>query len=100
MSGHRYFATSHEGTRAWNPHDPSDAPLPDCRYFGGVFVEFERHWDGPPLTVYLTKDTTSLPSYGPDVVVLLLNEEWFRTPAYSGEVLAVMRNLPGEPFFP
>ena len=97
---HRYFAHSHEGNRPWNPHDPQDLPLPDCGYFGGVFREFERHWDGDPLTFYLTKDTTSLPSYGPDVVSLVLNEEWFRTPAYSGEILAVMRNLPGEPWFP
>ena len=100
MSEHRYFAYSHEGNRPWDPHDPQDLPLPDCGYFGGVFTAFERHWDGDPLTFYLTKDTTSLPTYGPDVVSLVLNEEWFRTPAYSGEILAVMRNLPGEPWFP
>jgi hypothetical protein len=99
-AGHRYFVHSDEGMQPWNPHDPADIPVADCGYFGGVFTEFERHWEGDPLTVYLTKDTTSLPTYGPDVVSLLLNEEWFRTPAYSGEILAVMRNLPGEPWFP
>lgn len=100
MAAHRYFIASNEGNRSWDPHDPDDAPLPDCGYFSGVFAELERHWEGDPLTVYLTKDTTSLPSYGADVVSLLLNEEWFRTPAYSGEILAVVRNLPGDPWFP
>ncbi|MGH2889759.1 MAG: hypothetical protein ACRDNJ_09030, partial [Solirubrobacteraceae bacterium] len=77
-----------------------DLPLPDCAYFGGVFRELERLWTGPPLTVFMTKDTTWLPRYGPDVVSVLLNEEWFRTPAYAGVVRAVARNLPGRPWFP
>lgn len=96
----RYFAVFDHDQVPWDPHDPADRPLPDCAYFGGVFRELERHWTGPPLTVFMTKDTTWLPRYGPDVVSVLLNEEWFRTPAYSGVVRAVARNLPGRPWFP
>lgn len=98
--GNRYFAVFDHDPVPWDPHDTADLPLPDCAYFGGVFRELERHWDGDPLTVFMTKDTTWLPHYGPDVVSVLLNEEWFRTPAYSGCIRAVLRNLPGRPWFP
>lgn len=100
VSPHAYFVWQQDEVLAWDPHDEADLPLPDCAYLGGVFRQFERRWTGRPLTVYLTKHTTALPSYGDDVVVVLLNEEWFRTPAYSGCVLAVARNLPGQPWFP
>jgi hypothetical protein len=100
MSENRYFAVFDRQARPWDPYDPDDLPLPDCGYFGGVFRALERHWEGEPLTVYMTKDTTSLPSYGPGVVSVLLNEEWFRTPAYTSCILAVLRNLPGRPWFP
>ncbi|MGH2859020.1 MAG: hypothetical protein ACRDMJ_16215 [Solirubrobacteraceae bacterium] len=95
-----YFAVFDDDAVPWDPHDPEDLPLPDCAYFGGVFRELERRWDGPPLTVFMTKDTTWLPRYGADVVSVLLNEEWFRTPAYTDAVRAVARNLPGRPWFP
>jgi hypothetical protein len=100
MSEHRYYVVFDNDAAPWDPHDASDLPLPDCAYFGGVFRTLERHWRGDPLTVYMTKDTTSLPGYGRDVVSVLLNEEWFRTPAYSSTILAVLRNLPGRPWFP
>jgi hypothetical protein len=100
MPQHSYFTFSFEGTTPWNPHDRDDLPVPGAAYFAGVFREFERHWSGQPLTFYLTHHTTELPSYGPDVVVVLLNDEWFRTPAYSGNVLAILRNLPSRPWFP
>jgi hypothetical protein len=99
---HAYFVCVGRGDAPtpWDPYDPRDLPLPDCAYFGGVFRAFERAWPGPPLTIYVTKDPQWLPSYGDDVVALLLNDEWFRTPAYSGEVRAVLRNLAGRPWFP
>jgi hypothetical protein len=97
---HSYFLWLEGEPLPWDPHDGADLPLPDCAYIGGVFREFERRWTGRPLTVYLTRHTTALPSYGDDVVVVLLNEEWFRTPAYTGCVLAVIRNLPEHPWFP
>lgn len=100
MAENSYFAVFEQDARPWDPHDPADLPLPDCGYFGGVFRALERQWAGPPLTVYMTKDTTWLPSYGPNVVSVLLNEEWFRTPAYSGCVRAILRTLPGRPWFP
>jgi hypothetical protein len=99
MSTHSYYTYLEGGPRPWDPYDPADLPVVGSGYLAGVFREFERHWRGPPLTVYLTYDTSAVPSYGPNVVVVLLNDEWFRTPSYSDRVLAVLRNLPGEPWF-
>lgn len=100
MSEHAYFAYGGWGLTRWDPHDPADLPLPDCAYLGRVFGAFERHWQGPSLTFYVTYDTSTLPSYGENVVAVLLNDEWFRTPVYAGQVLAVLRNLPHRPWFP
>lgn len=99
MPQNSYFTFTFEGTTPWDPYDRDDLPVPGAAYFGGLFRELERHWDGDPLTFYLTHHTTELPSYGPDVVVVLLNDEWYRTPAYSGNVLAILRNLPLRPWF-
>jgi hypothetical protein len=97
---HQHFVCSDRGLQDWDPYSSADPPLADGGYFGGVLRELERHWDHGPLTVYMTKDTESLPSYGEDVLVILLNEEWFRTPAYASQVLATLRTLPGHPWFP
>lgn len=99
-AGHRHFVCFDREAHPWDPYSGAEPPLADCRYFGGVLRELERDWSGPPLTVYMTKDTEWLPGYGPDVIVILLNEEWFRTPAYASQVLAVLRTLPGRPWFP
>jgi hypothetical protein len=97
---HAYYTFMDERPAAWDPHDPADVPFAGAGYIAGYLREFERHWEGPPLTFYVTHHTIKLPSYGSDVVVVLLNDEWFRTPAYSGCVRAILRNLPGEPWFP
>lgn len=100
MPEHRHFVCFEREARPWDPYSDAEPPLADCGYFGGVMRELERDWSGPPLTVYMTKDTEWLPSYGENVVVILLNEEWFRLPAYSARVLATLRTLPGQPWFP
>ncbi len=97
---HEHYVCFDDGARAWDPYSSAEPPLADCSYFGGVLRELERDWEHGPLTVYMTKDTESLPSYGENVIVILLNEEWFRTPAYAGHVLGTLRTLPGRPWFP
>jgi hypothetical protein len=100
MTEHSYFTFMDERAEPWDPSDPSDRPFPGAAYIAGYLRELERHWEGGPLTFYITHHTTKLGSYGPDVVVVLLNDEWFRIPAYSGCVLAILRNLPGHGWFP
>lgn len=83
----------------WDPHDPTDVPIPDCAYLGGLIRAIEERWEGEPLTFYVTKDLQELPSYGNQVVSIILNDEWFRTATYGGEVLAVLRPLTSTPWF-
>jgi hypothetical protein len=75
---------------AWNPFDPGDLPLPDCAYIGRVFAAMERLGIAG-LTVYVTYDLNRLPSYGNDVVAVVLGDEWCRAPRYAPHVRAVFK---------
>jgi len=100
MADHEFFTFMAERAAPWDPHDGTDLPFAGAAYIAAYLREFERHYVGTPLTFYVTHHTTALPRYGSDVVVVLLNDEWFRTPAYSGCVRAILRNLPLRPWFP
>jgi hypothetical protein len=43
------------------------------------------------LTVYLTWKLDELPSYGDDVVAVVLGDEWCRVPSYAQDVLATFK---------
>lgn len=83
------------------PHDWSPpAPVPeliDTWYFGRALTAMDRELQTRGLTVYLTFDTQELPSYGDDVVAVLIGDEWARVPAYLSRVRAVFRNLCARP---
>jgi hypothetical protein len=49
------------------------------------------------LTVYVTFDAETLPSYGDDVIVVLIGDEWARAPGYLSRVRVVFRNLCARP---
>jgi hypothetical protein len=82
--------------REWTPPTPVDEML-DTWYFGRALAAMERELELPGLTVYLTFDTEWLPSYGDDVVAVLIGDEWARAPEYLSRVRAVFRNLCGRP---
>ena len=69
----------------------------DTWYFGPALAAMERELEVDGLTVYATFDTEELPSYGEDVVVLLIGDEWARAPAYLPRVRVVFRNLCARP---
>src|ERR1700733_6906658 len=100
VAEHAYFTFMDERAEPWNPHDATDLPFAGAAYIAGYLRELERHWEGDPLTFYVTHHAMALPSYGRDVVVVLLNDEGYRTPAYSGCVLATLRTLPARPRCP
>jgi hypothetical protein len=82
--------------RQWNP--PTPVPeLIDTWYFGRALAAMQRELDDDRLTVYLTFDADELPSYGDDVVAVLIGDEWARVPAYLPRVRAVFRNLCARP---
>ena len=82
--------------REWNPPEPI-GNLIDTWYFGRALEAMAREVESDRLTVYLTFDTEILPSYGDDVVVILIGDEWARLPAYLPRVRAVFRNLCSRP---
>jgi hypothetical protein len=82
--------------QAWNPPTPVEGVI-DTLYFGRALAAMQRELEIDGLTFYLTFDAETLPSYGDDVVVVLIGDEWARVPAYLPRVRAVFRNLSARP---
>jgi hypothetical protein len=80
----------------WSPPAAADE-LVDTWYFGRAFAAMERELLVRGLTFYMTFDPDTLPSYGDDVVVLLIGDEWARVPAYLSRVRMVFRNCCARP---
>jgi hypothetical protein len=96
----RYFTslTSDKEFVPWHPPAvPEEIALPDPIYFAGVLAELDRRLESGGLTVYMTQNLDELPSYGMDVVVVLMGEEFTRVPRYFDRVLAVFKNYPVRP---
>lgn len=81
----------------WDIRDESDLVRTDCRYFGRVLREVEAQARSRCLTVYLTWDVERLPSYGPDVVAVVVGDEDCRRPAYTGRVRVVFKSYGARP---
>ena len=98
MAGTRFVnCLDREGPpREWTPPVRVEEHI-DTWYFGRALAEMDRHLRTDGLTVYLTFDPDTLPSYGEDVVAVLIGDEWARVPAYLTRVRAVFRNLCGRP---
>lgn len=69
----------------------------DCVYFGKVFEAMEQRLKVEGLTVYLTWDVDRLPSYGDNVVAIVLGDEFSRIPRYIHQVRAVFKTLSMQP---
>lgn len=71
-----------------------DPRLPyDCVYFGKVFEAMEQKLAASDLTIYLTWDVGQLPSYGDNVVVVVLGDEFGIVPEYINRVRTVFKTL-------
>ncbi len=76
------------------PWDPaSETPMQDFVgvWWGRVFQAAEREIGGRGLTVYLTWDLHELPSYGDDVVAVVIGDEWSFTPRYAHRIRATFK---------
>jgi hypothetical protein len=60
-------------------------------YFKKIFDHIEQISNKAGLTFYITRDVQVLPSYGSDVVAILLGDEWCRIPRYFDKVKAVFK---------
>ena len=77
----------------WRALDPLPEFSGRTLYFSGVLQAMDESLGQGGLTVYLTWDLQALPSYGPDVVAVVLGDEWGRIPSYSDRVLAVFKTF-------
>jgi hypothetical protein len=64
---------------------------PDCAYWGKVFEVVEQQSTLGGLTFYLTWDTQSLPTYGNNVVAVILGDERCCIPNYCDQVRAIFK---------
>ena len=87
-SRNEYFLCFPDRTEPWSPHEPDHPQWIRTGYFGRVFQSMERHLDLEGLTVYLTANERTLPSYGPNVVAVLQEDQPSRIPVYFDRVRA------------
>ena len=96
----RYF-TSLTHDKQFVPWEPPNLPggmaLPDPVYFGRALAQMDGRLGAGGLTVYMTQDLEALPSYGMDVVALVIGDEFTRVPGYCDRVRAVFKNHPIRP---
>lgn len=78
---------------AWNPCENSQAfNGDDCgEYFGKVFEAMQNSLKVEGLVFYFTRDLHELPSYGENVVAVVIGDEWSRIPTYFHKVGAVFK---------
>lgn len=77
---------------SWNIYSTSQRPRSECMYFSRVFQVLEESLTGlTDLTIYLTWSTDTLPSYGENVVVVILGDEKCRVPKYFRKVRAIFK---------
>jgi hypothetical protein len=76
----------------WNPPDPYPLEGVNFSYFGKVFEAMEKKFNSGGLVFYLTWDNVyDLPSYGSNVVAVIIGDEWCRMPMYCHKVLAIFK---------
>ncbi len=64
---------------------------PDLVYYGRVLEYIQQYSQAKDLIFYITWSVNKLPSYGKNVVVILIGDEWCRIPSYSHQVRAIFK---------
>lgn len=81
----------------WEPPERPGKAQVDSVYFGAALAAMDGRLETGGLTFYATESLDWLPSYGADVVVVLVRDEFTRIPSYSGRVRAIFRTLAPRP---
>lgn len=89
--------TGSEPPRPWTPPDTDFTYRRECVYWGGAFSVADQLLRRGGRTFYLTWDLCTLPSYGPDVVAVVLGDEWFNYPKYLDRVGMIFKTYGVEP---
>jgi hypothetical protein len=69
----------------------------NLNYFKKIFEHMDRSLNKGGLTFYITRNVRSLPSYGQDIVAIVLGDEWSRIPRYFDKVKAIFKCYGTEP---
>jgi hypothetical protein len=100
LAANRYFncVTPSREPLEWDPREPpAPESWPNAGYFGRAFAAMDRTLRHRGLTFYLTFDIDTLPSYGRDVVAVVIDNEDAKIPAYAPRVRATFLNLGTRP---
>lgn len=77
----------HVANFPFDPSDPACLDSADYRFYGRVLNILAPQIKDLGLSVYVTGWTVhELPAYGPNVISLILQDEWAREPAYRDKV--------------
>jgi hypothetical protein len=94
-SPHRYVLCLNYEGQPPIPFELNDPPRDVPEYFARTLETMDRLLietdTSDELTIYLTWKLNELPSYGRNVVAVVLGDEWARIPAYADEVLATFK---------
>lgn len=83
----------------FEPDNPYCLDHADYKYFGRVVSYLEPQIQNMGLTIYVTAWTVhELPSYGPNVISCILQDEWGREPKYRDKVGMVFKTCGLTPF--
>ena len=86
------YITPEEGLIPWDIYDPNPANCGFVAYFGKVFQAVEKHLEKRGLIFYVTMtEMHQLPSYGENVIVVMLGDELCRIPKYVHKVGAIFK---------
>lgn len=77
---------------AWNIYGKTPCDFGLSAYVGNFLQAMEKHLKVTNLTFYITWDKLDeLPSYGQDVVVIIVGDEWYRIPNYTHKVGTIFK---------
>jgi hypothetical protein len=72
---------------------------PDLVYFGKALAYVKNNLKATGLIFYITWDVNHLPSYGDNVVAVLIGDEFYRIPDYAHQVRATFKTYGIRPEF-
>lgn len=86
------YITSEEGLIHWDIYNPEPANCGFTAYFSKVFQSVEKTLNNKGLIFYVTMtEMHELPSYGDNVIVVILGDELGRIPKYVDKVGAIFK---------
>jgi hypothetical protein len=85
----------------FDPHNPTCLDQAGYKYFGRVLNCLEKLLPDRGLVIYVTAWTVhELPSYGPNVISCILQDEWGREPRYRDKVGMIFKTCGRSPITP